>query len=1239
MTGQLMTQNVALRLLSPSLWLIFALAYWGTAPWWMIAAPAGLHVLAIFNLLWLSRTWRVNPEAHKSEGWRRRYILYTGLTGIAYGGAGAMLVNLPPAEPRILVAAILVSTAALAPGRLYEPRSYIAFVCTNLLLLAGGLLLTNDPLASPMAIGAALYMVALLLQNGPHARAQRQQVALSLAYEDLAHRHAQAEADARAARDTLNDALESLPVAVALWDADDKLLLSNDIFRDHMRRLPETTTPGVRFDDAVRAVTYKAEPPFTPPGKEEDFIAGAIALHHAAGTSEYHAAPDRWLRGETRRAGGGRSVTTIVDISELKRREKEATQSRSVLQSVFDNLSDGVLLYEADGRWVYQNPAMARLHDMSDERLATLPTFADIIRYRALRGDYGPVEKQPGGLEGWIASRVARFNLADQPPERRRTTTGRTVEVTYRRLSDGRVLTIHRDLTDIVEHEERLQAARAESDKTRETLQTVLDNMIDGVMLFDRDFNWRFVNRQLVEFQHFTPEVAVPGASGRDILRFQARRGDFGPAANDAEIEALVEERVKLMLTPGGTRYERRTASGRIVEFNFKPLPDGGMLAIYRDITELKAQQAEAERAQAHAEAAQTLLDDALGSMTGGVGIWGPDERLIQCNAAYRAVNRDIPDIVRPGTTLEAAATAAMRAQYTLLNLPVAEEEVARLAKAVIEQHRKGEGALEFPAGPGAWTRLTAARTKSGGCVSLFTDITELRLRQRELRKERDAAQTARDEAEAANQAKSTFLATMSHEIRTPMNGVVGTAELLERELLNERQKRLVGTVRSSAGALLRIIDDVLDFSKIEAGHMELEEEPCSLGALIDGTVETLSVQAEKKGLAISASIEPGTPDALLTDVTRLRQILFNLIGNATKFTDVGSVTVRVRALEVDDRSAKLALSVVDTGIGMNEVQQARLFMPFSQGDSSTTRRYGGTGLGLSIVRRLAELMGGDMSVDSAPGKGSTFTATVRVRRASRAIAAPAATEPLVLPAAGLRVLAVDDYEVNLEVLVGQFEILGVELDTATNGIEALTLWRDKPYALVLTDIHMPDMDGFELTRQIRAEEGAKADGRRTPIVAMTANTLKGEADRCLAAGMDDYLTKPLTLDRLHEAVARWTDVSAAAPAAAPLAENAAAAVDRSVVAQMFGGNPAAITRVLSRFKDAGAKLVAEIAAANGDSKQLTELSHKLKGAARAAGAVRLGDLAAALERSGQTTDVRAVEVEWKRVATALNAA
>jgi signal transduction histidine kinase/response regulator of citrate/malate metabolism len=1096
LTDRLMGGNVALRVLALSLWAVFAIIYWGVAPWWALAVPFAIHLAAMAGFILQSRAYRSSPEAHPTSVWRRNYILCAGLTGISYGGGGALLVILPPVEPRLVITTSLLLCAALAPGRLYEPRSYLAFSGFSLAILSLGLVLSHDPLSWALAFGAMLYLVALNLQNRPQHLAQRQQVELTIANEDLARKYADAEADARLARDTLREAIENLPHSVVLWDAQDRLVLCNLNYTKALPDLPEATAPGAAFNDVLRAIAYRAPPEMRPTGDTEAFIAGTTHVYRHGGSAEYPVGDGNWLRGHARRTGSGGTVTTIIDITQLKKREREATDSRAVLQSVFDNMSDGVLLYEADGRWVYQNRAMARIHEMSDELLKSLPTFADIVRYRAWRGDYGRLDDLPGGLEGWIASRVSHFNDAEQAPERRRAVSGRTVEVSYRRLPDGRVLTIHRDITAIVEQEERLEATRA------------------------------------------------------------------------------------------------------------------------------------------RAEAAQTLLDDALGSLTSGVAIWGPDERLIQCNDAYRRVNWNLPAIVELGTTIPVAARAAMRAQYELLELPVPEEDVGRLTEAVIQMHRKGEGAMEFPIGPQAWTRLTAARTKSGGYVSLFSDITELRHRQRDLRKERDAAQSARDDAEAANQAKSTFLATMSHEIRTPMNGVVGTAELLEREPLNERQKRMVGTIRSSAGSLLRIIDDVLDFSKIEAGRMELEEAPFSLRALIDGTTETLSVQVEKKGLEISAVVEPGTPDALLADAVRLRQILFNLIGNATKFTDRGAITVRVRAAATDADHVTLALSVSDTGIGMDAAQQARLFQPFSQADSSTTRRYGGTGLGLSIVRRLAELMDGTVTVSSAPGEGSTFTVTLKVKRAAELAVAAVPLEPAPLPAAGLRVLAVDDYEVNLEVLVGQFEILGVTLDTAVNGIEALNQWRERPYALVLTDIHMPDMDGFELNRQIRAEEGGRTDRKRTPIVALTANALKGEAERCLTAGMDDYLTKPLTLDRLREAVSRWTVPIAAPPAAG--AATSGPAVDRSVVAQMFGDNPATIARILTRFHGAAGKLMTEIAAARDDARQLGELAHKLKGAARAAGAVRLGDLAAALETSGSAGDIAALDAEWQRVAAEL---
>jgi CheY-like chemotaxis protein len=325
----------------------------------------------------------------------------------------------------------------------------------------------------------------------------------------------------------------------------------------------------------------------------------------------------------------------------------------------------------------------------------------------------------------------------------------------------------------------------------------------------------------------------------------------------------------------------------------------------------------------------------------------------------------------------------------------------------------------------------------------------------------------------------------------------------------------------------------VLDFSKIEAGRLELEETAFSLSGLADGVLPAFQQEAATKGLALEVEIVPGSNDALVGDPTRVRQILFNLVGNALKFTEHGSVRIHLATAPLGGGRVSLVLAVTDTGIGLSAEQCAKLFQPFAQADSSTTRRFGGTGLGLSIVRRLAQLMQGDVAVESALGVGSTFKVTLTLRAAP----ADSPLKELTRPRAGLlsaptlpadasppRVLVVDDHPVNRRVLVRQLELLGLAADTANDGGEALEAWTQQNYAAVLADIHMPGMDGYALVRCIRASE-AERHKDRTPVVAVTANALKGEEERCLAVGMDAYITKPVNIYRLRDTLARWLPV------------------------------------------------------------------------------------------------------------------
>ncbi len=678
----------------------------------------------------------------------------------------------------------------------------------------------------------------------------------------------------------------------------------------------------------------------------------------------------------------------------------------------------------------------------------------------------------------------------------------------------------------------------------------------------------------------------------------------------------------------------------------------------------------------------------------------------------------------------------------------------------------------------------------------LYGDLATANVRERQRSAE---LEVARNDADAAAQAKSNFLAAMSHEIRTPMNGVIGMIDVLARSSLKSPQMAMVDLIRESAFSLLSIIEDILDFSKIEAGRLDLESEPMAVGEVVEKVCVMLNRLAEKQGVELTLFTDPEIPPAVLGDALRLRQILINLVNNAIKFSAGGPVTgrVAVRAVLVQQsaQSATLEFQVIDNGIGMGEATLATLFTAFTQADVSTTRRFGGTGLGLAISGNLAQRMGGDISVVSAPGAGSTFTLrlpfacaaaaegeappsppslvaglscliigngetlsgdlvaylanagahtrhVVNLDAASqlapslapgpwiwvvnteadgpvsldslRAIARsnPGLTQHFVVighgphryppqfdadrvsvdgnvltrsallravaVAAGLvpyedeqnalvparyapgpmalsreearrqrrLILVVEDNEINQKVIMQQLALLGLTADLTSDGLQALIRWRSGDYALIVTDLHMPGMDGYQLASVIRAEEQERANARihageavepPVRILALTANALKTEAQRCKDAGMDDYMSKPAPLSDLQDLLERW--LPRPSPVAHAPGERTTdtpllptGPVDIEVLRSLVGDDPQLIREFLQAFRSSAARIAQEVEQAYraGSAAKTVAAVHKLKSAARSVGAMALGDLCADMEQVGAAGQIDALSLAFE---------
>ena len=915
--------------------------------------------------------------------------------------------------------------------------------------------------------------------------------------------------------------------------------------------------------------------------------------------------------------------------------------------------------------------------------------------------------------------------------------------------------------------EERTQDLQDNEERTR----AILNSAADGVIVIDERGIIESISPSAENIFGYSAEEVV----GRNVKMlmpdpFESEHdGYLARYRESGEATILGTNREVVGLRKDGTEFPMDLAVG-------EARVEGGRIfaSVVRDISERKAAEAELAQKEAH-------LRLALDNMSDGLFVIDPDMHFTLFNERYEehmAVGRDV---LYDGCSVSNLVIHLAESGAWGEGDP---NELAQARVAALANDQVIVSETETTDGRTLETRKTPL--EGGGCVGVMSDITQRKKFEEEIKEARDAA-------EEATKAKASFLAAMSHEIRTPMNGVVGMIDLLQQTKLDGDQRQMTRTVRDSAYALLTIINDILDFSKIEAGKLDLEEIPVSISELVDGVAEILAPNVRTKGINLRTFVDPDIPDAVLGDEVRTRQILFNLGGNAVKFTEEGKVLIRADVVPSRAKNkVKVRFQIIDDGIGIPEEAQANLFQAFSQVDASTTRRFGGTGLGLTICQRLVEMMKGSIGVESTPGEGSTFSATITFPVAQEhtiksdghdledlnvlmvladddmrelfprylehwkasvtAIADVNEAKPMALKAAndgtpfdvivigtgwtmdeqasaisslrsdkglsstrfvllsrsrkkedqaeiestvyvnagplrranlirgvavaagraspdveydedrialkadkaptvedaeamGQLVLMAEDNATNQDVIRRQLNGLGYAVEIANDGKEALDLLDTRSFAVLLTDCHMPNMDGFELTETIRKSE---LDGdARLPIVAITASVLKEEIDRCFAAGMDDFLPKPLEMQKLKEMMAKLMPVSDAPAEGEPAPEEAETVepaetevggdgpVDPAALQSMFGDDPDTIREIMQGFIEPSQKIVEDIetAFANRSATDIGAGAHKLKSAARSIGANALAALCQDLETAGKTEDWEEIDTAAPRLA------
>jgi PAS domain S-box-containing protein len=782
-------------------------------------------------------------------------------------------------------------------------------------------------------------------------------------------------------------------------------------------------------------------------------------------------------------SGGGLEIGTLA--ASLNQMIDALARQEAVNNAIVETAAVGLFTFDTSGSLETCNAAAAELFGHTSE---------DLVGQKVWNLMPSPDPWRPGAYFAPLADEPVSTKavLRREVPGLRKDGSRFLVSLAVRPMIVGgrkRFTAVVRDLTRRREYEDRLR-------ESEERYRSVVAALEEGVMLVGLDGAIQACNAGAERILGFTADQML-GRTAMDPV-WGAVHEDGSPFPGE---EHPIPETLRTGLPRSDVVMGVRRFNGSLVwlSVNSQPLFRPGENTLYAAVasfTDITNQKNNEEQTLQLANNMRLLLE------CSGEGICGIDVEgccTFINHAGARILGFQADELLGRNIHELTHHTRADGTAYADEECPIGKAiragQAYRSSDEVMWRADGTSFAVEYSAHP-----LIDGGTIQGGVVT-FADIARRKHSEEELRQAKEAA-------EAANRAKSAFLANMSHEIRTPMNGILGMTEVVLDSSLSAEQRDCIETVKNSADALLVVINDILDFSKVEAGKLDFDPQIFALREGLSDTLKSLAQRADLKGLELVCRVAPETPDYLIGDLGRIRQVLVNLVGNAIKFTTNGKVTVNVGLYEAPADGVHLHFSVADTGIGIPMENQARIFDPFEQADSSITRRYGGTGLGLTISSRLVEMMGGRLWLNSEPGRGSTFHFTAVLGRAEPPASNPAFPSPSTTPARTLAILVAEDNIVNQKVIVRMLTKRGHAVTVVGNGQEALNALEMASFDLVFMDVQMPEMGGFEATARIRA---AETDGRRRlPVIAMTAHAMKGDRERCLEAGMDGYVSKPI---------------------------------------------------------------------------------------------------------------------------------